>query len=238
MSPSDKRSRPPRKTCFRYFLLRCLIFLAFGAARLYFLTIRTESVGEDRILRHLENGGKVIAALWHQRIVSVVGYAKKFGGQFQPSVMISKSRDGDLAADVFSRMSFRPVRGSSSRDGKAALTVLLEDLKVHPFAVHVLDGPRGPRGVVKAGLIVLAQKSGVPVVPVYASVSRAWVLRSWDRCLVPKPFSRVVIRFDRPMLVGPSKDEGTFEEIRRRLEKHMLENQRLDDARFGWKEIL
>ncbi|HOG16282.1 MAG: hypothetical protein A4E73_03157 [Syntrophaceae bacterium PtaU1.Bin231] len=238
MSPSDKRSRSPWKTRLRYFLLRYLMLLAYGSVRLYFLTIRTESVGEERILRHLGDGGRVIAALWHQRIVSVIGYAKKFGDAFRPSVMISKSRDGDLAADVFSRMNFRPVRGSSSRDGKAALTVLLEDLKVHPFAVHILDGPRGPRGVVKAGLIVLAQKSGVPIVPVYASVSRAWVLRSWDRCLVPKPFSRIVIRFDGPMLVGPSKDEGTFEEIRRGIEKHMLENQRLDDARFGWKEIL
>jgi len=92
---------------------RNLIIIAHGLARMYFRTIRIESFNEKMILRHLESGGKLIAALWHQRIISVIGYAKRFGAKYHPSVMISKSRDGDLAAEVFSRMSFRPVRGSS-----------------------------------------------------------------------------------------------------------------------------
>ena len=212
--------------------------LAYFLTRLYFLTIRTESVNEGWIVRHLENGGKVIAALWHQRIVAVIGYAQRFGIMFQPSVMISKSRDGDLAADIFSRMNFRPVRGSSSRNGKEALAALLDDLRVHPFAVHILDGPKGPPGVVKAGLIALAIKSGVPIVPVYVSVSRAWVLGSWDRCLVPKPFSKIVICFDRPTFVAQDVDERTFEDIRLGVERHMLENQRREDRRFGWEGLI
>jgi lysophospholipid acyltransferase (LPLAT)-like uncharacterized protein len=61
--------------------------------------------------------------------------------------MISKSRDGDLIADVYSRMNFRPIRGSSSRDGKKALAAMVDDLKDHPIAVHVLDGPKGPRAL-------------------------------------------------------------------------------------------
>lgn len=217
---------------------RNLIIIAHGLARMYFRTIRIESFNEKMILRHLESGGKLIAALWHQRIISVIGYAKRFGAKYHPSVMISKSRDGDLAAEVFSRMSFRPVRGSSSRDGKQALAALVDDLKDHPFAVHILDGPRGPRGVVKPGLIALAKQSGVPIVPFYLSINRAWVLRSWDRCLVPKPFSKIVVRWGRLITVPKDMDERTFEEIRLGIEEEMLIDQRIEDDRFGWEDLI
>ena len=217
---------------------RNLIIIAHGLARMYFRTIRIESFNEEMILRHLDSGGKLIAALWHQRIISVIGYAKRFGAKYHPSVMISKSRDGDLAAGIFSRMSLRPVRGSSSCDGKQALAALVDDLKDHPFAVHILDGPRGPRGVVKPGLIALAKQSGVPIVPFYLSINRAWVLRSWDRCLVPKPFSKIVVRWGRLITVPKDMDERTFEEIRLGIEKEMLIDQRIEDDRFGWKDLI
>ena len=177
-------------------------------------------------LRHLASG-----------IIASVGYADRFA-QFEPSVMISASRDGDLIADVYRRMRFRPVRGSSTLHGKEALTAMVEDLRNHAFAVHVLDGPKGPRGVVKPGLIALARQSGVPVVPVYISMSRAWILKSWDRCLVPRPFSKVVIRWDAPRAVAPEMDERTFETVRSGIEAHMLENQRADDRRFGWTNLI
>ncbi|MBW6486522.1 MAG: DUF374 domain-containing protein [Syntrophobacterales bacterium] len=92
--------------------------------------------------------------------------------------MISKSRDGDLVTDIFGRMNFRPVRGSSSHNGKQALTAMVDDLRDHSFAVHVMDGPKGPISVVKPGLIVMAKQSGAPIIPVYISISRAWVLHS------------------------------------------------------------
>ena len=228
---------PAVKILSRYALRHNLLSIAYAIARLYFLTIRIESVNEEALVKYLKGGNKAIAAIWHQRIVASVGYADRFA-QFEPSVMISASRDGDLIADVYRRMRFRPVRGSSTLHGKEALTAMVEDLRNHAFAVHVLDGPKGPRGVVKPGLIALARKSGVPVVPVYISMSRAWILKSWDRCLVPRPFSKVVIRWDAPRAVAPEMDERTFEEVRRRIEAHMLENQRADDRRFGWTDLI
>ena len=221
----------------RYALQHNLMVIAYCLVRLYFLTIRIESVNEEAVVEHLKNGGKAIAALWHQRIIAVIGYAKRFG-HYRPSVMISKSRDGDLIADIFSRMNFRPVRGSASRNGRQALAAMVNDLRDYPFAVHVLDGPKGPRGVVKPGLIVLAMQSGAPIIPVYISTSRAWVLHSWDRCLVPMPFSKIVIRWGRPTAVPKEVDEQVFEEIRLGIEKQMLENQRQDDCLFGWKELI
>lgn len=232
-----RRHSASLKDLTRYALQHNLMVIAYTLVRLYFLTIRIESVNEEVVVQHLKNGGKLIAALWHQRIIAVLDYAKRFG-HYRPSVMISKSRDGDLIADIFSRMNFRPVRGSSSRNGKQALAAMLDDLRDHPFAVHVLDGPKGPRGVVKPGLIVLAKQSGAPIIPVYISTSRAWVLHSWDRCLVPKPFSKIVIRWGRPTAVPKEVNEQVFEEIRLGIEKQMLENQRRDDCLFGWKELI
>lgn len=221
----------------RYALQHNLLIIAYYITRLYFLTIRIESVNEGIIRQRLTNGEKAIAALWHQRIIAAIGYAKRFG-IYRPSVMISSSRDGDLISSVFSRMNFRPVRGSSSLNGKKALLDMVDDLKNNHFAVHVLDGPKGPKGIIKPGLITMAKQSGVPIVPVYISISRAWTLNSWDHCLIPKPFSKIVIRWDQPLSVPREIDEHNFEEIRLSIEKHMLENQRMEDDRFGRENLI
>ena len=220
-----------------YALKHNLMVVAYYLIRLYFLTIRIESTNEAAVLQHLQKGGKLIVALWHQRIITGIEYAGRFGS-YRPSVMISSSRDGDLIASVFGRMNFRPVRGSSSLNGKKALLAMVEDLNRHPLAVQILDGPRGPRGVIKPGLIVMAEQSRVPIIPVYVSASRAWVLRSWDRCLIPKPFSKVMIHWDQPIAVPGEMDEQAFEEFRLGVERRMLENQRRYDRCFGWENLI
>lgn len=218
----------------RFALKYGLLPIAHYLIRLYFSLIKIRTINEDIILNHLESGKKAIVALWHQRIILILSYAKRFG-VYKPSVMISQSRDGEMIADIFSRLNFRPVRGSSSRGGKEALSILLKDLVQNSLTAHVLDGPRGPRGVIKAGLIVMARSSKVPIFPVYVSVNRAWVLNSWDSTLIPKPFSTIVVRWDDPISIPEQLDEGTFENTRQRLEKHMQENQKMDDAERGWK---
>ncbi len=111
---------------------------------------------------------------------------------------------------------------------------MIADLAENQVAVHALDGPRGPRGVVKPGLIVMAQSTGVPIVPVYISVDRAWVLNSWDRTLIPKPFSKVTVRWDKPISVPEHLNEEAFESTRKQIEQHMKENQIRDDQEQGW----
>ena len=113
--------------------------------RAYLLLIRIKPINEEIALQHLKSGQKMIVAIWHQRILVVMGYARRFG-VYKPSVMISRSRDGEMIAKVYSSFNFRPIRGSSSRGGKEALANMVEDLVHHQLAVHILDGPRGPRG--------------------------------------------------------------------------------------------
>jgi lysophospholipid acyltransferase (LPLAT)-like uncharacterized protein len=214
-----------------------LIPFAYYLVRAYLFLIRVRAVNEEMTLQYLKSGRKMIVAIWHQRIIPVVGYARKFS-VYAPSAMISKSRDGDIIAGVASLLNFRPVRGSSSRGGKEALADMIADLAEHQVAVHALDGPRGPRGVVKPGLIVMAQSTGVPIVPVYISVNRAWVLNSWDRTLIPKPFSIVTVRWDKPISVPEHLTAEAFESMRKQIEQYMKENQTRDDREIGWESLL
>jgi len=214
-----------------------LIPIAYWILRLYLLTVRIRSEHEEELFDHLRQGRKGIVAVWHQRILLVVRYARRFS-EFTPAAMISQSRDGDLIADVCRRLNFRPVRGSSSRGGHEALAAMVKELSVHPVAVHALDGPRGPRGLIKAGIIRMAQHSGAPIIPVYISVNRAWTLGSWDRFLIPKPFSTVWVRWDKPIPVPAEPDDAAFETLRLNIEKKTRDNHDGDDRKHGWGETL
>lgn len=214
-----------------------LIPFAYYFIRVYFSLIRIRTINEDLVINRFKSDQKIIAAIWHQRIILALGYAKRFRA-YRPSVMISRSRDGDMIADVYRRFNFRPVRGSSSRGGKEALSAIIADLSQNPFAVHVLDGPRGPRGVVKPGVVVMAQLSGVPIIPAYLSVNRAWVLNSWDRTLIPKPFGTIFVRWGDPITVPEQLDDETFELTRKQIEDRMRENQACQDLEQGWTDLL
>jgi lysophospholipid acyltransferase (LPLAT)-like uncharacterized protein len=211
--------------------------LAYFLLRLYLSTVRVRTLHEDALLQFLESGRKGIGAIWHQRFLGVLGYVKKFR-HLSLSIMISMSRDGDRIAPVVNFLGLRPVRGSSSRGGKEALAAMVQDLASNQAALHVVDGPRGPKGVLKAGLIRLAQLSRAAIIPVYISVDRAWITRSWDRFLIPKPFSQVLVRFGEPIDVPEQMDEETFEALRLDVEKKMIQGHAQDDRDWGWERPL
>ena len=137
--------------------------------------------------------------------------------------MISKSVDGEIIAGVASRTGWDPVRGSSSRGGRDALAAMIEKLKERKIAAHIVDGPRGPMGKIKPGVIRLAQESGAVIVPFYTSADRAWYFNSWDRFMIPKPFSRVSIRFGDIFTVDNTMTDEEFEQRRLDLETTMLD---------------
>ncbi|HNZ65006.1 MAG TPA: lysophospholipid acyltransferase family protein [Smithella sp.] len=171
-------------------------------------------------MNHLKQGGRILICCWHQQFFSAIRHFKTYA-PYHPALMISQSKDGDIIARIAEKTGWHTVRGSSSRDGSKALREMIEYLKNSRFAGHVVDGPRGPAGIVKAGVIKLAEASGALVVPFYISAERAWYFNSWDRFMLPKPFSRVTLRFGEMLDVssGPSEDE--FERQRLRLEEIM-----------------
>jgi lysophospholipid acyltransferase (LPLAT)-like uncharacterized protein len=211
--------------------------LAYFLLRLYLSLIRVRALHEDALLKFLQSGGKGVGAVWHQRFLGVLGYVRKFS-YLKLSIMISLSADGDWIAPVVKWIGLRPVRGSSTRGGKEALAAMVQDLAQNQAALHIVDGPQGPKAVIKPGLIRLAQLSKGVIIPIYISVNRAWVTRSWDRFLIPKPFSRVLVRFGEPIHVPEQMDSAAFEALRLEVEKKMIDGHAQDDLNFGWENPL
>ena len=127
------------------------------------------------------------------------------------AVMTSQSLDGEFIARVIRRFGFLPVRGSSTRGGQRALLEMDRILGKRGAVAFTIDGPRGPAFIAKKGPVLLARSSGAPVTAFYVAVHRAWVLNTWDRLVIPKPFSRVFVRVARKMFVPHDADEAAME---------------------------
>jgi lysophospholipid acyltransferase (LPLAT)-like uncharacterized protein len=95
---------------------------------------------------------------------------------------------------------------------------------------HIVDGPRGPHGYVKPGLLKIAQVTGTPILPVGISPEKKWVFNSWDRFMVPKPFSRVTIRFGEHVSVERRLEKDRFETVRRLVEARIEALCRFEDG--------
>jgi len=111
------------------------------------------------------------------------------------------------------------VRGSSSRGGKKALREIYTLSKKGYKIAHIVDGPKGPRNVVKPGLLIISKISGMPIIPTITSAEKKWVFNSWDRFIVPKPFSRVIIRFGDEINVPKNLKGLAFEKKRFSVEE-------------------
>jgi lysophospholipid acyltransferase (LPLAT)-like uncharacterized protein len=146
----------------------------------------------------------------------------------RPVVMFSQSRDGDLIATFAEKLGIVPVRGSSSKGGREALRSMIAQLRRPGVnkAATVLDGPRGPRCVAKPGMILLAKKAGLPLLPIMASAHPAFTLKkTWDRTMIPLPFSKVVVGYGEPLHIPRRLNKNGLEDLRREVEgtlNHMM----------------
>ena len=198
---------------------RAFIFLAYYIIRAYSWTFRLTVENEWRWKRLLKEK-PVILCTWHQQFVAVIRHFKTYA-RFNPGLMISQSKDGDLISGVANKTGWHSPRGSSSKGGREALTEMIDHLRTYGFGAHILDGPRGPFGVVKPGILKMAHSTGAFIVPFHVSAQRAWFFKSWDRFMLPKPFSRVRLVFGRPLQFQPSSSDADFEQQRQYLETLM-----------------
>lgn len=197
-----------------------LIAAIYRFTRLYSATLRIKIENEEPWLAHLEQGGSVLLCAWHQQFFSAIRHFQVYR-KYSPGIMISQSKDGAIVAGVAQRTGWRPIRGSSSRGGKAAMKHMIRHLRATRLAGHIVDGPRGPAGVIKSGVIRMAQVSGAAIVPFYVSADKCWIFNSWDRFLLPKPFSRVRLRFENPIRIDRRLDSEAFDRQRKHLEALM-----------------
>jgi lysophospholipid acyltransferase (LPLAT)-like uncharacterized protein len=163
-----------------------------------------------------------IGAVWHNRLLIMPFVLKRFFPQRKGAALISASRDGAWIAALVQRIGFDVVRGSSSRQGATAMLQLADLLAHGGDAVIAPDGPRGPVYELGPGIVLLAQKSGAAVLPLHLEYSGCWRLKSWDRFILPHPFSKVRVIFGPPHQVAATKTEEQFEVERLHLQNAMM----------------
>jgi hypothetical protein len=219
--PNAQRPTPNIRKELKYLLLRNVLTPpACHFLRFYGNLLRFQVEGGERFLSHLAAGGRIVFACWHQRFFGGFYFPALF--ERSPYIMISQSRDGDFIADAVRRIGWRPVRGSGSREGRKALREMVDLVTGGEIGVHIVDGPNGPPRIVKPGLITLAQRTGSAVCLGLVAYEDPWVFNSWDRFMVPKPFSGVLIRLDRLEPVPERMDREEFEECRKRIEDSLV----------------
>ena len=156
--------------------------------------------------------------------------------------MISQSRDGEFAARLINALGLGDVRGSSTRGGMAALVKLTQ--KINNGETNggmVVDGPQGPARVAKMGAVLLAKRSNAPLMPLMWGTDRCWVLNSWDRFIIPKPFAKIVYCHSEPIWVPGDVEGDELEKYKKLLEESLNRSAKWCDEQFGeekpWRKV-
>jgi hypothetical protein len=199
---------------------RLLGYLAGFAMKLWSLTLRYDVNDQTGVAQPFIKPQPVIFALWHNRIFTMPPIWQRTGGKQRSTVVLtSASKDGTSLATAMKMFGLGAIRGSSSRRAVSALIGMKKALKEGHDVCVTPDGPKGPRYKVQPGLIKIAQATGSEIIPIHIRYSSAWRLKTWDRFVIPKPFSRVSVVFDQPRLIPKDLSEEDFESSRLSLEE-------------------
>lgn len=171
------------------------------------LTLKIEIIGKE----NMSEEKPYVLALWHNKVVATVlalGFIKKRAGLASPSA------DGELISVPLEKLGYKMIRGSSGKDSVKGLVQLIKAVKEGYTIGTPLDGPKGPRFEAKQGMMYVAQKSGRPMVFMGAAYSKKWVLsKTWDKCQIPKPFSKVICVISEPFYLEKSIPVEDYKEI-------------------------
>ena len=162
-------------------------------------------------------------ATWHRNLlVNMFHGRRRRNGMYSPSCMASRSKDGEWAAGLLHRFGFVSPRGSGTRYGKEALAELVSLAKEGYDTALTCDAPKGPAQRCKMGSIIIAARSGVPLIPSISTAYPCWRPNSWDGTIIPKPFSRIVMGMDEDHILIPADaDENELERYRKLVEDRL-----------------
>jgi lysophospholipid acyltransferase (LPLAT)-like uncharacterized protein len=205
---------PPRRFSLRQrIVLRIIITLGYWFIRLVGPTLRVCISREDGAQENIQQR-PLIGSFWHACIIPATYLCRDLGVR----VMSSNSYDGEYMGRIIRKFGFVAVKGSSSRNAVRALLGLRRALQEGWTVAFSLDGPRGPRYKVKPGPVALARSSGVPLTMFHVAVENAWVLNTWDRLIIPKPFSRTLLRFGKMIAVPENATDADLERYQQALQ--------------------
>jgi lysophospholipid acyltransferase (LPLAT)-like uncharacterized protein len=198
--------------------LRVLLsYTAVVVLRALLATCKVQYINKKYIDEYLVGDKQVVITTWHRGAI----YFLLTYGPLHPMVLFSSSRDGDLLADFAQKAGVIAARGSSTRGGKEGSKRLIDFLTSGGRVVAtVADGPQGPALRAKPGLVRIAQKAGVHLMPLVWSATRIWMFKkAWDRTIIPKPFSKIVISASKPYLIPKTAQGEEFDAYVKDMER-------------------
>ncbi len=176
-------------------------------------TWRVVAINQHGFQERRRAGQPVIFAFWHAKMLPLLWQHRDEG----VAVLVSQHADGEIIARISEALGYRTVRGSTSRGGARALVEITRLLEQGIDVAFTPDGPRGPAHTIAPGVVYVAQRARMPIIPIAVSASRAWRLKTWDRFVIPKPFARVTIRYGDPHMVPSAEQGNTLEAETERL---------------------
>ena len=209
----DAAADPRRFTLGQRIILRIIIAAGYAFIRLIGPTLRVCISREEGAQQEVAQRPLIIS-FWHACILPATYLFRNVGIR----VMSSNSYDGEYMGRIIHKFGFVAVKGSSSRNAVRALLGLRRALQQGWAVAFTLDGPRGPRQKVKPGPVALARSSGVPLTTFHIAVDQAWVLNTWDRLIIPKPFSRVLMRFGKLIPVPVDASDEAVDRFQQQLQ--------------------
>ena len=212
-----EKARPSEMTTALRAHENALATLGSAALNALMSTCRYQREGVEHYDQFWRAGKPVIFTLWHGRLLPCTHFHRHQG----VVTLISHHRDGEYITRVVRRWGFIAVRGSTTRGGLDALRELIQHVRAGRSLAITPDGPKGPREKMKPGPVLIAQRTGAPIIPVVSGASRASYFGGWDRFLIPHPFARLRIAYGEPVFVprraGEAEIQAIMDDVERRL---------------------
>lgn len=183
-------------------------------------TFRKHWIGKDKFESFIKVNPSFILGLWHSNAL----YSPLFNRDRDLHVMISNSKDGEYIARCVTRFGNKLIRGSSSKNAKKALRQAVKALQNKMPIAITPDGPRGPAFKLKEGIIFMASLTQTPIIPFHYEADKQWLLTSWDKHRVPKPFAKIFISYGEPIYIPRKLSKDDYGIYIEKVEKAMTEN--------------
>jgi tetraacyldisaccharide 4'-kinase len=194
--------------------------LGSGIIRLWFSTLRLREIGLENLERGRGDSWKpVVMAFLHGRLLGNCWNNRGQGA----CVMVSRHKDGEIITRINKHLGYTAARGSSTRGAISAMKAILRARNENRDLAFTVDGPRGPSGVVKDGVVYASSRTGCPIIPISAGYNSCWKLGSWDSFQIPKPFSTIAVVYGQPLQVPRDTDKEIIESWRKKIEQALAE---------------
>jgi lysophospholipid acyltransferase (LPLAT)-like uncharacterized protein len=209
------------------FVYRMAAWLAYAIIETLWRTCRLRFVDLDRLTALVREQGAVVPVFWHQHLLMCARFTADRRAGLKTGFMISPSVDGQAPTMLAELYGAHVVRGSGSYTGMRAVRGVYQAIVRDGISPGITpDGPRGPRFKFKPGAIFTAQISGKAVVPIAYAAKPAWILKTWDKFVIPPPFAKVAIAVGEPYFPPKKMSDQEMEIAQRELERRMLQTYR------------